>query len=446
RWIVIVAITVFVIAGVLAYSFVQEPVYKAEATCMVSATTTGQDEYSTIQIIEKLLETIKMIAVSRPVLENTSDRLNNTRSPRQLQQSVSSKVVMGTQLIIISATDLEPLTAMLEANAAADSLIDFINQKEGSGSYKIEKVEPAMIPKSPASPKPVRDGILGGVLGLILGFSCAALLEYLDVSVKSKEELGQLLEQPVLAEIPLSNGGPTGHKAKDVPEDSGVLEATRTLRTNIQYMGIDANLRTILVTSPSLGEGKSFISEQLARAFAAGGKKVVLVDADLRKPGHPDAHSKGITDVMIGSVDVAEAVGKTETDGLWMLHSGPLPPNPSELLDSAAMQSILDSLRTNYDVIIIDSCPIGMFSDPLVLASRVDGTLLVVEARSTSVESLESATQLLSGPNMKLLGAVLNKVKLSKHHHYYYYYESRSRNKRRKKWIARIRRGPHLKG
>ncbi|MCG2819078.1 MAG: polysaccharide biosynthesis tyrosine autokinase [Actinomycetia bacterium] len=433
RWIIIVAITVFIIAGVLGYSFVQEPVYKAEATCMVSATVTGQVEYSAIQIIEKLLETINTIAVSRPVLENTSERLMNTRSLRQLQGNVSSQVLMNTQLIIVSATDLEPLTAMLVANAATDSLIDFINQKEGSSTYKIEKVESATIPKSPISPKPVRNGILGTFLGLMLGFGCAALLEYLDVSVKSKEELEGLLERPVLAEIPFSNGGRTGQKTKDTPEDPGILEPTRTLRTNIQYMGIDANLRTILVTSPSLGEGKSFISEQLARAFAAGGKKVILVDADLRKPGHADVHSKGITDVMIGSVDLAGTVDKTETDGLWLLHSGPLPPNPSELLDSAAMQGILDSLKTTYDVVIIDSCPIGMFSDPLVLASRVDGTLLVVEARSTSVESLENATQLLSGPNMKLLGAVLNKVKLRKHHYDYYYYESRGRKKRLKK-------------
>ena len=433
RWIIIVAVTVFMIAGVLAYSFVQEPVYKAEATCMVSATVTGQDEYPAIQMIEKLLETINTIAVSRPVLENTSERLMNTRSLRQLQGNVSSRILMDTQLIIVSATDLEPLTAMLVANAATDSLIDFINQKEGSSTYKIEKVESATIPKSPISPKPVRNGILGAFLGLMLGFGCAALLEYLDVSVKSKEELEGLLERPVLAEIPFSNGGRTGQKTKDTPEDPGILEPTRTLRTNIQYMGIDATLRTILVTSPSLGEGKSFISEQLARAFAAGGKKVILVDADLRKPGHADVHSKGITDVMIGSVDLAGTVDKTETDGLWLLHSGPLPPNPSELLDSAAMQGILDSLKTTYDVVIIDSCPIGMFSDPLVLASRVDGTLLVVEARSTSVESLENATQLLSGPNMKLLGAVLNKVKLRKHHYDYYYYESRGRKKRLKK-------------
>lgn len=432
RWIIIVAITVFVIGGVLVYSFAQKPVYQAEATCMVSATTTGQNEFSAIQIIEKLLKTISKIALSRPVLENTSEKMMNTRSSGQLQKSVSSSVLMDTQLIIISATDLEPLTAMLEANTAADSLIDYIHQKEGNGSYKIEKVEPATMPTSPVSPKPVRNGILGGFLGLMLGCAFAAVLEYLDVSVKSKEELGQLLEQPVLAEIPLAGGGPIGSRTGDAPEEpAGILEPTRTLRTNIQYMGIDADLRTILVTSPFLGEGKTFVSQQLAMAFAAGGKKVILVDADLRKPGHSEAFTTGLTDVIIGSADLSGVVVKTETDGMWLLPSGPLPPNPSELLDSAAMQGVLGSLRTSYDVVIVDSCPIGMFSDPLVLASRVDGALLVVEARSTSVQSIKAAKELLSGPNMKLLGAVLNKVKADKHQ-YYYYYDSRRRNRRRK--------------
>lgn len=431
RWIVIIAIMLLVIAGVLIYSYLQEPVYKAKATCMVTATVTGRDEYSAIQIIEQLLETINEIAVSRPVLESTAEKLMNTRSLRQLQQSVSSNVVRDTQLIIISATDLEPLTAMLLANAASDSLIEFINQKEGNGTYKIEKVESATLPKSPASPKPVRNGIIGGFIGLILGLGCAAVLEYLDVSVKSKEELGELLEQPVLAEIPNDESSRTGRKAEDFTEDPGILEQTRTLRTNIQYLGVDSNLQTILITSPSLGEGKSFISEQLAKAFAASGKKVLLLDADLRKPSIVDGNAKGLTDVMIGSTDLEEALGKSDTDGLWVLSSGPIPPNPSELLDSDAMQKILDSLKSEYDIVVIDSCPIGTFSDPLVLASKVDGTLLVVEARSTNVESVRNAAELLSGPSTKLLGTVLNKVKIGKHH--YYYYESHERKRRSKK-------------
>ena len=431
RWVVIVAITVLTVGAVLAFSFIQKPVYEAKAKCMVSATNTGSDQYAAMQIIEQLLQTINNIAVSRPVLEDASNRLSKSASADQLQKAASSEVITNTQLIVIRATDTDPTKAMLKANAIADSLIDFVNLKAGAGgTYKIEKVETALIPKSPISPRPVRNGILGLFLGLILGVAGAAVVEFIDVSVKSKEELGRLLELPVLAEIPLSGDEPVDTKSKASPAESEILEQTRTLRTNIQYLDIHANLRTILITSPNLGEGKTFICKQLARAFAAGGKNVVLVDADLRKIEHSlnkNAGSPGLSDAIMGTVEVAAVTYETEMDRFWMLPSGPLPPNPSELLDSESMQSILDSLRTGFDVVIIDSSPIQMFSDPLVLASKVDGTILVAEARSTSGESLKAAAETLSGPNINLLGTVLNKVRLSKRHrdHYYYYTSSR---------------------
>ena len=434
RWIVIIAITILVIAVVLVYSFIQEPIYEAKATCMVSATLAGQGEYSAIQIIEQLLETIKNIAVSRPVLENTAGKLKSTRTIEELRTSVTSKLLSDTQLILISARDSEPLTAMLEANAAADSLIEFVNRNEGNSTYKIEKVEPPAKPVSPISPKPLRNGILGGILGLILGLAVAAVLEAVDVSVKSTEELSQVLERPVLAEIPLSNDS-SGAAAENGQGDSGILEATRTLRTNIQYMDIQRTLRVILVTSPSSREGKTFISKQLAKAFGASGKKVVLVDADLRRTEHMfEQNARGLTDMIIGNVSLEDVIGVSESEQFDLLPSGPLPPNPSELLDSEAMHKILDSLRSAYDFVIIDSSPIGMFSDPFVLASRADGTVLVVEARGTSTESLKSAIKLLSGPNINLLGAVLNKVKLSRRHNSYdYYYRSGQRKRRQKK-------------
>ena len=133
-------------------------------------------------------------------------------------------------------------------------------------------------------------------------------------------------------------------------------------------------------------------------------------------------------------MDLGAVIKNTETEQVDLLLSGPFPPNPSELLGSEAMLKILDSLRASYEVVILDSSPIGMFSDPLVLASKVDGTLLVVESRNTSAESVKSAAQSLTGPNMNLLGAVLNKVKLNKrHNNYYYYYNSSGRRKRTKK-------------
>ena len=162
------------------------------------------------------------------------------------------------------------------------------------------------------------------------------------------------------------------------------------MRTNLQYMDIQGNLRAILVTSPSVVEGKTFISKQLAKAFAASGKKVIMVDADLRKTEQDfESNAQGLTDTIIGNADLGAVIRNTETEQFDLLPSGPLPPNPSEMLDSEAMHKIFDSLRSSYDIVIIDSSPIVTFSDQLVLASRADGTVLVVEARSTSTESIK---------------------------------------------------------
>jgi len=425
RILVIIGVTVVVFASTLGFSYMQKPVYKASTTLMVSASMKGFEEFSAIQIIEKLLLTINKLSTSRPVLEKASETVNHKKNVRQFQDAVSSQVLTNTQLIQISASAGNPQAAMAMANAAADSLVAFVREKEGaSSSYKIEQVEPALKPTSPVSPKPLRNGMMGVFLGLILGFGVASLLEYLDVSVKSKDELSVLLEKPVLGEIPLVTYGKLENGKQESSETGEILEQTRTLRTNIQYLDLENNLKTILLTSPQLKEGKTFLSLQLARAYTAAGKKVVLVDADLRKELHhfeKTPSEKGITNVIVGSLELADAFVDTDMELLKYLPSGPLPPNPSEMLDSSGMRRLLADLGKDFDIIIMDTSPIGMFSDPLVLASKVDGVILIAAARSTSNASLKAASELLMGPNINLLGIVLNRVKVSRQHYYDYY-------------------------
>ena len=436
RILVIIGVTLVIVAATLGFSYMQKPVYQASTTLMVSASIKGFEEFSAIQIIEKLLLTINKLSTSRPVLEKASETVNHKKDVRQFQKSVSSQVLRNTQLIQISATAGDPQMAMAMANAAADSLVAFVREKEGDSSYKIEQVEPALKPPSPVSPKPLRNGILGGFLGLILGFGTACLLEYLDVSVKSKDELSVLLDKPVLGEIPLVRYGKLENGKQESSETGEILEQTRTLRTNIQYLDLENNLKTILLTSPQLKEGKTFLSLQLARAYAASGKKVALVDADLRKELHhfkETPSEQGITNVIVGSLELADAFADTDMELLKYLPSGPLPPNPSEMLDSSGMQRVLAELDKDFDVIILDSSPIGMFSDPLVLASKVDGVILVAAARTTSSASLKAANELLMGPNINLMGTVLNRVKVSRQPYYYYDYYRRGKKKRTEK-------------
>jgi len=432
---ILVIIGVVVVGATLAFSLTQKPTYKATTTLMVSSNIAGKDEYTAIQIIEKQLQTINKMATSRPVLEKAAETLDNTKTVSQLENAISGTVVTNTQLIQISAKDRYPEMAMFMANAAGNSLVAFMTEQGGTNSsYKIEQVEPALTPASPISPNPVRNGIIAGFLGLILGFGAASLLEYLDVSVKSKDELTALLDKPVLGEIPLVLNGMFANQKEDATSTDAILEQTRTLRTNIQYLDLDNDLKTILLTSPNLGEGKTFLSVQLARAYAATGKRVVLVDADLRKMQHhfDEVPSEvGMTNVILGRLALKEALVDTDLELLKYLPSGPFPPNPSEMLDSTGMQKTLDKLKKDFDIVILDTSPIGMFSDPLVLASRADGVILVAAARSTSSASLKAADELLMGPNVSLMGTVLNKVKGHRQHYYYYDY-SRHGKKGRK--------------
>lgn len=210
---------------------------------------------------------------------------------------------------------------------------------------------------------------------------------------------------------------------------SVVSESFRTLRTNIQYSNIDNEIKTIIVTSASSDEGKSSVVSNLAVSVAYTGKKVLVIDCDLRKPTIHKlmeiSNLKGLTNVLIGEMELEEIVHKSgELETLYILTSGPIPPNPSELLGSRTMENFLNSLKSEYDMIIIDSPPVGLVTDAAVLSTKADGVLLVVAAAEVEIEEIKRAQELLEKVNANILGVVLNKVDIkSKYYYKYGYYQ-----------------------
>ncbi|HHW13688.1 MAG TPA: CpsD/CapB family tyrosine-protein kinase [Firmicutes bacterium] len=212
--------------------------------------------------------------------------------------------------------------------------------------------------------------------------------------------------------------------------NSPVVEAFRSLRTNIQFAGVKAPLRVIEVTSTGPGEGKSSVAANLACVMAlTSGTRCILVDADLRKPVQAKTFGRsgrvGLTNVLVGSLTPDEALCDTDIEGLKLLPSGPLPPNPAELLGSAAMESLLKELRTAADTIIVDTPPVLPVTDAALLAPKVDGTLLVVRSGVTAREAALRAKQLLETAQARIIGVVLNGVTPRDggyYHHYYHYY------------------------
>ncbi len=197
-----------------------------------------------------------------------------------------------------------------------------------------------------------------------------------------------------------------------------VAEQYRTIRTNIEFSSVQTHLRSILVTSSVPGEGKSFSAANLAAVFAQQEKKVLLVDADLRKPTIHETYQlenvQGLTNVLVGNASLGETVQKTLIDNLYVLTSGPTPPNPAELLSSKAMGELIQEMYSRYSLVIFDSPPLLAVADGQILANQTDGSVLVVLSGKTKMDTVQKARDALQQSKAKLLGALLNKKKIKK--------------------------------
>ncbi|MGG1678262.1 CpsD/CapB family tyrosine-protein kinase [Neobacillus sp. NRS-1170] len=206
---------------------------------------------------------------------------------------------------------------------------------------------------------------------------------------------------------------------------SPISEQYRTIRTNIQYSSVDEELRTIMITSSGPAEGKSTTAANLAITFAQLGKRVLLVDADLRKPTVHNTFAVnnlvGFTTVLTKQAKLENAVLATEEKHLFILTSGPIPPNPAELLSSKSMEQFIEEAKREFDYVLFDTPPLLAVADPQILANQCDGSILVVYSEKTEIEKAKKAKELLANAQSKLLGVVLNHKEIKKNDYYYYY-------------------------
>lgn len=301
-------------------------------------------------------------------------------------------------------------------------------------------VTPAVVPTSPVEPTPVRTGALALVLGVLFGVVLVFLFDYLDDSIRTKEDLERVLPGlPILGLIP----GVAAWKDREEPRlvsltepSSPAAEAYRSLRTSVQFLGLDHAIGAVVVTSPSAGEGKTTTLANLAVALAGAGKEVIVVCCDLRRPRVHEffgrSNTVGFTSVLLGDVPLAmalQSVGGTER--LRLLASGPSPPNPSELLASERAEEVIAALRSQADIVLFDAPPVLPVTDAAVLSRRVDATLLVVATNVTTRKHAARATELLRQVDAPLVGTVLNGVaregSYGYGYGYYYRHEPSSR-------------------
>jgi non-specific protein-tyrosine kinase len=322
--------------------------------------------------------------------------------------------------------------ALLQQQTAFKQKLDQLQVEKSLKSGGAQIVTRASVPQSPVEPRPVRTGVLAAGLGLLFGTGLAFLFEYLDDSIKSKEDVDRILpDSPVLGLVPAV---PTWRE-RDKPQvvsisdpGSAAAEAYRGLRTSVQFMALDRPMRTLQVTSPNAGEGKTTTLSNLAIALARAGQRVIVVCCDLRRPRVHEffwlTNKVGFTSVLLGEVALSSAIQSVPgEDRVKLLASGPAPPNPSELLGGRRTVELLTALQSESDIVLIDSPPVLPVTDAAVLSSRVDATLMVATAGGTTQKELHRAYELLKQVDAPLIGTVLNGVSQDASYGYAYQYK-----------------------
>src|SRR6478609_3491885 len=418
---IIAAVALVTLGLAAAYTALTPRTYAASTQFFVS--TSGEDSTSAlaqgntftqarVKSYSQLLETPKVLnpVIQQVGLKTTADKLAT---------QITSTIPLDTVIIDVTVSSSSPASAQRIAAAIGNVFPQTIQELERKGSQaspvKVTVVKEAMADPSTVSPKPTRNIALGLVLGLLLGFGVALLRDMLDKSIKSQRDLEAVTDRTILGSIAFDPDASAHPLIVQVDPHSQRAEAFRSLRTNLQFVDVANPPKSIVVTSSLPGEGKSTTAANLALSLAETGLKVVVIEGDLRRPRLLDylgfEGSVGLTDVLVGRVDVDDVLQPFGRTGLRLLGAGPIPPNPSELLGSANMEQLVADLVERFDYVLIDAPPLLPVTDAAVLSTLVDGALVVVGADVVEREHVRRALETLEQVNASLLGLILNRVK-----------------------------------
>lgn len=425
RWRLVALCTLLGLGAAVFVSLTGTKVYTSSMQLFVSArdgsngsNTDVNGAYTGSLFIQQRVKSYASVISSDRVADLVRQDLGLNRSASAIAHEVSASAPLDTVLLNVSVKDQDAGRA--EAIAASvgrvfpDLVDDLEASADGTSPVKVSVVQP---PKRgvQTSPRPVLDLILGSIVGLVLGVVGAILRETFDVSIKDPGQAARLTGAPVIGTI--SFDGKAGKAPLIVASSAGSprAEAFRQLRTNLQFVNIDEPLRSLVLTSAVPGEGKSTSTCNLGIALAEAGLRVILVEADLRRPRVAEylglEGAVGLTSVLVGKVKLDDALQSWGGQaGVQVLASGPLPPNPSELLGSEGMRSLLDDLEARADIVLFDAPPVLPVTDAAVLGAASSGLLLVVRSHHTRREQVERAAQILSTAGISPVGTVLNMV------------------------------------
>jgi capsular exopolysaccharide synthesis family protein len=418
RWQTVVVCVVAALAVAAALTWTATPQYASTASVFVSTSASGFSQaYEGNLLATQRIDSYALLVTRDKTAQGVSNALGGDLSAAELKGKVSANVDPNTVIIDITATDPDPVVARNIAQAYAEVLRQKISSLEtppgrSEPLVRASIVEDAQVSHSPVSPRPVRNLGIGLVLGLLVGFGAAVMRELFDTTLKSGDDVAEVTSAPIVATIGVDVSAAHRPPAEVLGEVNPWAESYRVLRTNMQYVEVDHDQRVFVVTSSLPGEGKTTTAVGLAVTLAMASQHVVLVECDLRRPllarrlGLDD--SVGTTSVLIGRVPVRDALQPYRDTGLSVLTSGQIPPNPSELLQSQAMEKLISELRDEFDVVILDAPPLLPVTDAALLAARADGALVVTRHGRTTHDQLRHAIERLEAVDAKAVGIVVN--------------------------------------
>ena len=433
---IICGVVVIFVIGVFIYDkSIKKPLYTTYTTIILTKSNEAQTSTTITQndilLNQKLVETYTKIIKSKLVLDQVISETGITYTAEELGQNVAVEAYENTEMLKISVTDSDPELSASIANSIAQ-----VFSGEVAKIYQmnnISVIDIAQVPEEVSNDTLTRDFFIALFISIFGSIGVIFIIYYFDDSIKLTDDLEEEIGMPVIAKVFKSdigskNRGKVELLVQKYPK-SVVSESIKTLRTNLQFSSVDSELKTILVTSSIPGEGKSFISANLAISFTQTDKKVLIVDCDMRKGRQHRifklSNTKGLSNLLIDDMtNYKDYINKTSIKNLYVITRGTVPPNPSELLNSNKNSELIKILRSKFDIIIFDGVPCNGLPDSIIMSKLVDKVLIVSSESVTPRSVLESTKKQLKNVEAPVAGDVLNNVnrKNSKYGKYYGYY------------------------
>ncbi|WP_443198034.1 polysaccharide biosynthesis tyrosine autokinase [Pseudarthrobacter sp. CCNWLW207] len=421
NWIIIAASTLICLFMGGAISVLAKPTYRSETQLFVAIQSSGtvqelaQGNTFSQARVQSYVQTVDSPIVLQPAI----DALGLDTTAQELASKVKATTDVNTVLINIAVEDTSPVQAAAIAQAVANSMIKAVDSLEtpkngGASPVSLSVIKPATAPSAPFAPNTRVNLLLGVVVGLGLGVGIAVLRSTLDNRVRGEADLRRITDLPMLGGITFDQDATRKPLLTQAAHQSPRAESFRQLRTNLQFANVGGKSNSVLMTSSLPGEGKTTTATNLAIALAQSGQSVCLIDADLRRPMVNDYlgldRNAGLTTALLGAADVNDLLQAWGDDNLYVLASGQIPPNPSELLGSQAMAALLAELERAFDVVIIDAPPLLPVTDAAVLSPHVGGVVVVVGSHKLRSQDLEKSLTALEMVGANVFGVVMNRL------------------------------------